>query len=195
MSSLTTPSSSCLPTPSETLELFFTSNDKKCILVPESLKIVEAMPSRLPKMKCLAISKMVGELTEANIHSSTFVGEIGGMSSFEHLELVSKNVLLPVLYNQTNQTSWGDLTSREITDCFHSFLSSSAILCGQVKAETRLPTPPLYGKTAVPIRIHQPHIVAGEHHHHLDEADQAGSGGGAQLKLGFRPTHDVEISF
>ena len=126
---------------SEILELFFTNKDIKCILLPESLKIVQVMPSRLPKMKSLAISKMVPELTKANIHTGTSVSKIGGKLSFEHLELISKNVLLPVLSKQTNQLSWGDLTSRKITDCFHSFLSSSAILCGQVKAETRLPTP------------------------------------------------------
>ena len=103
------------------------------------------MPSQLPKMKSLAISKMVPKLTEADIHAGTFLAEIGGMWSFGHLELISKNVPLLVLSNQTNQLSWGDLTSQDITDCSHSFLSSSAILCGQVKVETRLPTPALSG--------------------------------------------------
>ena len=92
-------------------------------------------------MKFLAISKTADELKIDNIRSATFIAEIGGMSSFEHLELVSKNVLLPVLSNQTNKLNWGDLTSREITNCFHSFMSSSTILCGHMKAETRLPTP------------------------------------------------------
>jgi len=171
----------------------------KCILVPESLKIVEAMPSRFPKTKSLAISKMVDELTEANIHSATFVAEIGGMSSFEHLELVSKNVLLPVLSNQTNQLNWGDLTSREITDCFHSFLSSSAILCGQVKAETRLPTPPLYdndgglvdSSSSARISLLESTIITWTKQiKNVLKQDPE-----AQLKLGFHATPDVEISF
>ena len=118
------------------------------------MKIVAAMP-RLPKLKCLAVSKTVSGiapidstrrfvetsplaqrgllahkgvvLTEENVRSSTFAAEIGGMSSFEHLELVSKNVLLPVLTNQTNQLSWGDLTSREVAgesiQCVPPFMS------------------------------------------------------------------------
>ncbi|KAL7443397.1 hypothetical protein ACHAXH_005661 [Discostella pseudostelligera] len=84
------------------------------------------------------------------MHSRTFVSEIGGMSSFEHLDLLSKSVLLQVLSNQSNQTHWGDLTSREITDCFHSFLSSSAILCGQIKGETKLPPPPFSRRIGSP---------------------------------------------
>ena len=190
---------------SEILEQFFNSKEVKCILVPESLKIAEAMPSRLPKMKSLAISKVAGELTEANIHSSTFVAEIGGMSSFEHLELISKNVLLPVLSNQTNQMSWGDLTSREITDCFHSFLSSSAILCGQVKAETILPIPPLFDccdggvggggslsdSSTNRISLLESTIITWTKQiKNVLKQDPE-----AQLKLGFHPTPDVEILF
>ena len=152
------------------------------------------MPSRLPKTKSLAISKKAGELTDANIKSGTFVAEIGGgMSSFEHLELLSKNVLLPVLTNQTNQMSWGDLTSREITDCFHSFLSSSAILCGQVKAETILPTPPLYSDGATTNRIsllESTIITWTKQIKNVLKQDPE-----AQLKLGLHPTPDAEISF
>ena len=43
---------------SDALEQFFNSEDAKCILIPESMKIVAAMP-RLPKLKCLAVSKTV----------------------------------------------------------------------------------------------------------------------------------------
>ena len=169
------------------------------------------MPSRLPKMKSLAISKMVPELTKANIHTGTFVAKIGGMSSFEHLELISKNVLIPVLSNQTNQLSWGDLKSQNITDCFHSFLSSSAILCGQVKAETRLPTPPLYGggensnsnvsgngnsngplsESTNRISLLESTIITWTKQiKNVLKQDPE-----TQLKLGFHPTPDVEISF
>ena len=181
---------------SEILELFFSSNNLKCILIPESLKIVEVMPNRLPKTKCLAISKLADELTEANIRTGTFIAEVGGMSSFEHLELVSKNILLPVLSNQTNQLNWGDLTSREITDCFHSFLSSSAILCGQVKAETRLPTPPLDDDDSLPETRNRISLLEGtiitwtKQIKNVLKQDPE-----AQLKLGFHPTPDVEIAF
>ena len=169
----------------------------KCILVPENLKIVQAMPNRLPKTKCLAISKLVDELTDTNIRKGTFIAEVGGMSSFEHLELVSKNVLLPVLSNQTNQLNWGDLTSQEITDCFHSFLSSSAILCGQVKAETRLPTPPLRledddeQEAGSRISLLEGTIITWTKQiKNVLKQDPE-----AQLKLGFHPTPDVEIAF
>ena len=181
---------------SEILELFFSSSNVKCILIPENLKIVEAMPNRLPKTKCLAISKLANELTEANIRNGTFIAEVGGMSSFEHLELVSKNVLLPVLSNQTNQLNWGDLTSREITDCFHSFLSSSAILCGQVKAETRLPTPPLHLDDESPRAGNRISLLEGtiitwtKQIKNVLKQDPE-----AQRKLGFHPTPDVEIAF
>lgn len=154
------------------------------------------MPNRLPKTKCLAISKLANELTEANIRNGTFIAEVGGMSSFEHLELVSKNVLLPVLSNQTNRLNWGDLTSREITDCFHSFLSSSAILCGQVKAETRLPTPPLHLDDESPRAGNRISLLEGtiitwtKQIKNVLKQDPE-----AQRKLGFHPTPDVEIAF
>lgn len=185
-----------LPSQSELLKQFFSNKDVRCILVPESLKIVEAMPNRLPKMKCLAISKLMDELTEANIHNGTYIAEIGGMSSFDHLELVSKNVLLPVLSNQTNQFNWGELTSREITDCFHSFLSSSAILCGQVKAETRLPTSSLDDENASPETSNRISLLEGtiitwtKQIKNVLKQDPE-----AQLKLGFYPSPDVEIAF
>ena len=168
----------------------------KCILIPESLKIVVAMP-RLSKTKFLAISKTVGELTEANIHSGTFVDEIGGMSSFENLELISTKVLLPVLSNQMNQMSWGNLTSREISDCFHSFLSSSTIICGQVKGETRLPTPLSYGdncsltESTNRTSLFESSIITWTKQiKNVLKQDPE-----AQLKLGFHPTPDVEILF
>ena len=160
------------------------------------MKIVVAMP-KLSKTKCLAISKTVDTLTEASIHSGTFVDEIGGMSSFENLELISTKVLLPVLSNQMNQMSWGNLTSREIADCFHSFLSSSVILCGQVKGETRLPTPPLYGDSGSStestnrISLLESSIITWTKQiKNVLKQDPE-----AQLKLGFHPTPDVEILF
>lgn len=175
-------------------------------------------------------------VTEENVRSSTFVAEIGGMSSFEHLELVSKNVLLPVLTNQTNQLNWGDLTSREVAgkssiqgdpalhvvendsrqlsrqDGFHSFLSSSSILCGQVKAETRLPTPPEYDggeeddENAVPsssssslssssrssrISLLESTVVTWT----KQIKDVLKQDPETQLKLGLHPTPDVEVLF
>lgn len=200
-----------------------------------------ARPTVVVDMVCLSLNadfflhKGV-VVTEENVRSSTFVAEIGGMSSFEHLELVSKNVLLPVLTNQTNQLNWGDLTSREVAgkssiqgdpalhvvendsrqlsrqDGFHSFLSSSSILCGQVKAETRLPTPPEYDggeeddENAVPsssssslssssrssrISLLESTVVTWT----KQIKDVLKQDPETQLKLGLHPTPDVEVLF
>ncbi|KAL7445854.1 hypothetical protein ACHAXM_010428 [Skeletonema potamos] len=184
----------------EILEQFFSDSTLKCILIPDNLKIVAAMPNRLPKVKCLAISKTVDELTIDNFRFATFIAEIGGMSSFEHLELMSKNILLPVLSNQTNKLNWGDLTSREITNCFHSFMSSSSILCGHMKAETRLPTP-LYddedkSSSDEKVSSNRLSLLEGTI---LTWTKQIKSvlkqDPEAQLKLGMHPTPDVEIAF
>lgn len=163
------------------------------------MKIVAAMPNRLPKMKCLAISKTVDELTIDNIRSATFIAEIGGMSSFEHLELVSKNVLFPVLSNQTNKLNWGELTSQEITDCFHSFMSSSTILCGHMKAETRLPTPLFVEDKDKSSSVEKSSRLSLLEGTILTWTKQIKSvlkqDPEAQLKLGMHPTPDVEIAF
>ncbi len=66
-----------------------------------------------------------------------------GPNPFEHLELLANEVFLPVLSNPQNQAKWGEVPTREIMDRFHNFLSSTTILCGQIKGETRLPMPPI----------------------------------------------------
>lgn len=71
------------------------------------------------------------------------VAEIGGSTPFEHLELLANEVFLPILSNPQNQNKWGEVPTREIMDRFHNFLSSTTILCGQIKGETRLPMPPI----------------------------------------------------
>ena len=174
---------------SDILEQFFSSKEMKCILIPDSLKVVTVVP-KLSKVKCLTISKTVDQLTEANIRTGTFIDEIGGVSSFEHLELVSKQVLLPLLSNQMNQASWGTLTSREITECFHSFLSSS------VKGETRLPAPPSANRdsgssTGVDMALLESSIITWTNQiKSVLKQDPE-----TQLKLGLHPTPDVEILF
>lgn len=155
------------------------------------------MPSRLPRTKSLVLSKVTCELTEANIQSCTFVTEVGGMSSFDHLEFALKSVLLPVLSNQPNQINWGDLTSREISDCFHSFLSSLAILCGQMIGETKLPPTPFSGRNCSPsdstnyISLLESTIVTWTKQiKNVLKQDPE-----ALFKLGLHPKPDAEISF
>lgn len=61
----------------------------------------------------------------------------------EHLDLLSNEVFLPILSNPNNQAKWGKVPAREISERFHSFLCSAAVVCGQIKVETRKPMPPV----------------------------------------------------
>ncbi len=45
--------------------------------------------------------------------------------------------------NPANQSKWGEVPACEIMDKFYSFLSSTAIINGHLKGETRLPMPPI----------------------------------------------------
>ncbi|KAL7489135.1 hypothetical protein ACHAW6_014715 [Cyclotella cf. meneghiniana] len=101
-----------------------------------------------------------------------------------------------MLANQTNLLKWGDLTSRELTERFHLFLSSTAILCGQVNAETRLPTPPMNEDDLCPEASNRISLLEGtiitwtKQIKNVLKQDPE-----LQLKLGFHPTPDVEIAF
>ena len=68
--------------------------------------------------------------------SQLIATELGGSSPFEHLELLANEIFLPVLSNPQNQAKWGEVPTREIVDKFHNFLSSTTILCGQIKVCT-----------------------------------------------------------
>lgn len=155
------------------------------------------MPPKMHKTKLLVVTKTVDELIKRNFGSGIFTTELGGQTSFEHLELMSKSVLLPVLSNPLNQQRWGEVATREITDRFHSFLSSTTILCGQIKGETRLPMPPLDGEyganSALKNRIallEGAIITWTKQIKNVLKQDPE-----SQLKLGFHPTPDVEIEF
>ena len=134
---------------SELLENFFNQPNARCILIPESLKIVAALPDKLPKTKSICFTKTGDAVNKKNIHHTVFMVELGGGTSFEHLELILKRVLLPVLHNTHNHKKWGELVTGEVNDSFNSFLSLTSIFCGQVKGQTRLPMPPTDGGNAV----------------------------------------------
>jgi len=181
----------------EALESFFTQGGMRFLLIPENMKISMVMPSRMQKIKFLVITKTVSEINENNFHSGIFLTELGGQTSFEHLELMSKSILLPVLSNRQNQLKWGEVATREITDRFHSFLSSTTILCGQIKGETRLPMPPLDGEYGVVtacknrIALLEGAIITWTRQiKNILKQDPE-----SRLKLGFHPTPDVEIEF
>jgi len=130
---------------------FYSEKMIRCIFIPESLKITDGMPSKLPRVKCLVLLKTGDVINDENFTDDAILSlELGGQTPFEHLELLSKSVLLPILNNPLNQLRWGDVNARELNGCFHLFLSSASVLCGQVKGETRLPIPPTDGDGELP---------------------------------------------
>ena len=153
------------------------------------------MPNRLPKTKCLSLVKMGDSVDGGKPLSKQLVtSEFGGPSPFEHLELMSNEVFLPILSNPLNQQRWGEVATREIMDRFHSFLSSTTILCGQIKGETRLPMPPLdvngaaSGKNRISL-LEGAIITWTKQIKNVLKQDPE-----SQLKAGMDPTPDVEVS-
>ena len=154
------------------------------------------MPNKLPKVKCISVSRTVSEFSDKTpISSQIVVTEYGGPSPFEHLELLSNEVFLPILSNQLNQQRWGEVATKEIMDKFYSFLSSTTILCGQIKGETRLPMPPLdvggagSGKNRISL-LEGAIITWTKQIKNVLKQDPE-----SQLKMGYHPTPDVEITF
>lgn len=147
------------------LEKFFREQDVKLILIPETLKLADSMPSKLPRTKCLALLKTADFLSKSNIYHSVFSIELGGNSPFDQLEILSKSVFAPIIQNPMNQRRFGDVTYRELNESLHSFLSSMTILCGEVKGETVLPLPVIEDydnglkKTQNPIPVYESSIL------------------------------------
>ena len=124
------------------MESLFSDRAHKSLFVPETLKLTVDPLVKLPKSKLLVFVKVLDEVTSKNFSLALISTELSGPSPFENLYQLSNAIFLPVLSNNSNQQKWGELTAQEVTDRFHSFLSSTTILCGQVKGETRLPMPP-----------------------------------------------------
>ena len=166
-------------------------------MIPENLKIVEAVPTKLPKTKSLCLTKTGDVINSNNAHHSVLTLELGGGTSIEHLELISQTVLLPILSNRMNQQKWGELVTSEVNDSFHSFLSSTSILCGQVNGETRLPMPPVVGGDSaismgqVPTAILESTILTWTRQiKNILKQDPE-----SQFRSGKHPTPDEEIEF
>lgn len=121
--------------------------------------------------------------------------EMGGSTPFEHLELLAHEIFLPILSNAQNQARWGEVPTREIMDRFYGFLSSTTILCGQIKGETRLPMPPMdiggasSGKNRISL-LEGAIITWTKQIKSVLKQDPE-----SQLKQGMHPTPDVEIDF
>ena len=114
----------------------FADDDQlRSLSVPESMKIDTVIPSKISKGKVLLFLKLEQcVLNKDKMSTQLAVLELGS-SPFEHLELLANEIFLPVLSNPQNQAKWGEVPTREIMDRFHNFLSSTTILCGQIKGE------------------------------------------------------------
>jgi dynein heavy chain, axonemal len=182
------------------------------LFCPDTIRLDTVMPKKMPKGKSLVFIKVnEGARTTADdIGKEVLAMELGGSTPFEHLELMAHEVFLPVLSNASNQARWGEVPTREIMDKFYSFLSSSTILCGQIKGETRLPMPPMdigsnssssggggsagaggpqQGKNRISL-LEGAIITWTKQIKGVLKQDPEG-----QLKLGMHPTPDVEIEF
>ncbi|CAM9131888.1 unnamed protein product, partial [Ectocarpus fasciculatus] len=176
---------------------FCETEDTRCLVVPESLKLDTVIPSKLNKGKVLLFVKLRPCVLNVNTIASDIVAtELGGPSPFEHLELLANEIFLPVLSNPQNQAKWGEVPTREIMDRFHNFLSSTTILCGQIKGETRLPMPPIdlssgpsTGKNRISL-LEGAIITWTKQIRSVLKQDPE-----SQLKAGMHPTPDVEIEF
>jgi dynein heavy chain len=181
----------------ELIMRFLDEDDCRCLVVPESLKVDVTIPSKLGKGKILLFVKLGGDkLDSEKMSSQIVVAEIGGATPFEHLELLANEVFLPILSNPQNQAKWGEVPTREIMDRFHNFLSSTTILCGQIKGETRLPMPPIdlsggpsTGKNRISL-LEGAIITWTKQIRSVLKQDPE-----SQLKLGMHPTPDFEIDF
>eukprot|EP01035_Chromulina_nebulosa_P017813 gene17813-23423_t len=170
----------------------------RCLVVPESMKIDTYIPSKLSnKGKVLLFIKLRPiALKLETIPDNVITMEMSGPSPFEHLELLANEIFLPILSNPSNQMKWGEVPTREIMDKFHNFLSSTTILCGQIKGETRLPMPPIdltglnnNGKNKISL-LEGAIITWTKQIRSVLKQDPE-----TQLKAGLHPTPDVEIEF
>jgi dynein heavy chain len=180
----------------EALVSFCEDDQKRCLIIPESMKLDFVIPSKLAKGKVLMFLKLEPCVLKAdNIVVSLAVLELGP-NPFEHLELMANEVFLPVLSNPQNQAKWGEVHTREILDRFHNFLSSTTILCGQIKGETRLPMPPIdlsggpnTGKNRISLLEGAIITWTKQIRNVLKQEPES------QLKAGMHPTPEVEIEF
>lgn len=166
------------------------------LFFPESLRCDTVMPRKVPKGKALIFIKVLrGSVKSDAIDREVMVMEMGGNTPFEHLEFLAHEVFLPILSNPQNQARWGEGPTREIMDRFYGFLSSTTILCGQIKGETRLPMPPMNiggsssGKNRISL-LEGAIITWTKQIKSVLKQDPE-----SQLKQGMHPTPDVELEF
>ena len=69
-------------------------------------------------------------------------GEIND-NMMQTLESLLQGIFVPLVGNQANQSNWGEVASKEVSDKLHAFLANVSIAVGQIKGKTCLPLPPI----------------------------------------------------
>lgn len=174
---------------------FCEDESRRCLIVPESMKLDFTIPTKSRGKTLMFLKLEPCTIALDKVNSQLTVLELGP-NPFEHLELLANEIFLPVLSNPQNQAKWGEVPTREIMDRFHNFLSSTTILCGQIKGETRLPMPPIdlsggpsTGKNRISL-LEGAIITWTKQIRSVLKQDPE-----SQLKQGMHPTPDVEIEF
>ena len=135
------------------------------------------------------------ELTSENMTSVCLVGELTP-DLMDHLEGVLQDVFLPLVNNQNNHSSWGEVATKTTSDKLHSFLGTVSITLGHTKGETCLPLPalePLEGNANYKDRVHlleSAVIMWTKQIKNMLKMDPENA-----LKRGDQPTPDEELNF
>ena len=135
------------------------------------------------------------ELTPTNMSSVCLVGELTP-DLMQHLEGVLQDVFLPLVNNQNNHQSWGEVATKSTSDKLHSFLGTVSITLGHTKGETCLPLPalePLEGNSNYKDRVHlleSAVIMWTKQIKSMLKMDPENA-----LKRGDHPTPDEELNF
>jgi dynein heavy chain len=113
--------------------------------VGDALQAMTELPVDLPsRQKIVYFLKLntTEEISGENIRDEVFNGEISDNMVFS-LESVLQRVFVPLVANSANQSSWGEVASKEVTDKLHAFLANVSITLGQMKGKACLPLPPV----------------------------------------------------
>ena len=106
-----------------------------------NVSTAHVLPARMPRNKPLYFIKVKdGRVNTESIDQELLVSDVTS-APLEHLELIMREVYLPLLSNANNQEGWGEVSSKEIMDRLHSFLAQVSITVGQTQGQTCLPLP------------------------------------------------------
>lgn len=141
------------PLNAKTILLFLSSSEHKALLVladKEQLTITVEMPADFssywkvlyfiksgPGSKRLETNPAAG--SEDIIQDLTFC-ELS-QEPLQHLEMLIREIYLPLIGNPANQSGIGEVQAKEIQEMLHGFLANVSITLGQTEGRTCLPLP------------------------------------------------------